>query len=64
MKINFEGTLVEFVPENDTEKKELSTLWDFMVDCAASNRKLVPVGEYVVSDPERSKQARFNLEDN
>ena len=60
MKISIENTLVEFEPENDTEKAELSKLWDLLVDCAQFNRKLDPVGEFV---PAKSKVARFNVED-
>jgi hypothetical protein len=63
MRISLEGTLVELAPENETEVKELSVLWDFIVDCASSNRKLVPVGEFSAHDPARSKVARFNMED-
>jgi hypothetical protein len=60
MKIKIENTLVEFTPESDSEKKELSALWDLLVDCAQFNRKLDPVGEFV---PQKSKVARFNIED-
>jgi hypothetical protein len=64
MKIQMEGTLVEFRPENENEVKELSVLWDLIVDCVQSNRKLVPVGEFVPNHPEKNKVARFNIEDN
>jgi hypothetical protein len=64
MKIEFNGTLVEFKPESQVEVKELSSLWDIVVDCVNNNRKLVPVGEFVPADPDKSKVARFNLEDN
>ncbi len=60
MRINIEKTLAEFVPENDTEAKELEKLWRLVVDCAKFNKKLVAVGEYI---PGQSKQARFNIED-
>ena len=60
MKIKIDATLVELVPESDTEKKELGALWNLVVDCVKFNKKLVPVGEYI---PSHSKEARFNIED-
>lgn len=63
MKINVEHTLVEFTPENDTEKKQLGELWDLLLDCVSKNRHLEPVGEFVPADPEKSKLARFNIEE-
>lgn len=63
MKIKMDGTLVELEPENGQEVKDLGVLWELLVDCASSNRKLVPVGEFVPGDPDRSKVARLNLED-
>ena len=59
MKINIDQNLVEFVPEGDTEKKELEKLWNTVVDCVKFNKKLAPVGEYV---PAKTRQARFAIE--
>ena len=64
MKIKLDGTLVEFSPENGSEVQDLSALWDIVVDCVKSNRRLVPVGEFVPADPDRSRVARFHIEDN
>jgi len=63
MKISMDGTLVEFVPESEGERKALGDLWSLVLDCASKNLKLVPVGEFVAADPARSRVARFNLED-
>lgn len=60
MKIKFAKDLVEFVPETDDEKKELSLLWDIVVDCVKFNKKLVPVGEYI---PMKNDRARFAIEE-
>ena len=60
MKINIDKTIVEFTPENDEETKQLSGLWDLIVDCVKFNQKLVPVGEYV---PSKNNVAKFHIED-
>jgi hypothetical protein len=60
MKISFAKDLVEFVPETDDEKEELSLLWDIVVDCVKFNKKLVPVGEYI---PMKNDRARFAIEE-
>jgi hypothetical protein len=60
MKIKVEKNVVEFQPEGDAEKKQLSALWDVIVDCAKFNKKLAPIGEYV---PGKTAQARFSIED-
>jgi hypothetical protein len=60
MKISFAKNLVEFIPESDDEKKELSLLWDIVVDCVKFNKKLVPVGEYI---PMKNDRARFAIEE-
>jgi hypothetical protein len=60
MKINVEKALVEFTPENDEETAALQKVWDLIVDCVKSNKKLVPVGEYV---PIKRNLARFAIED-
>ncbi|MFH2007694.1 MAG: hypothetical protein ABI333_14000 [bacterium] len=60
MKINIDNTLVELVPEGPDEIKQLSALWDVVVDCVKFNKKLVPVGEFI---PGETSQARFAIED-
>ncbi len=60
MKIDLDKNVVEITPENDTEAQQLDALWKIIVDCMGSNKKLVPIGEYI---PTKSKLARFALED-
>ena len=60
MKINIEKSLVEFCPENAEETAKLEVLWRLLVDCVRSNKKLVPVGEYVSV---KNKAATFAIED-
>lgn len=59
MKIELEGTLIRFSPENDREADELNQLWTIVVDCVRDNRKLVPVGEYIKGV---KQVATFNIE--
>ncbi len=59
MKINIEKALVEFTPENDEETEAMQKLWNLVVDCVASNKKMVPVGEYI---PIKKNLARFAIE--
>lgn len=59
MKIELEGTLLKFIPENAREKDELNQLWNIVIDCVKENRKLVPVGEYL---PGMKEVATFNIE--
>jgi len=59
MRIELEGTLIKFIPENDREKTELNQLWTLIIDCVRENRKLVPVGEYI---PGIKEVAVFNIE--
>jgi hypothetical protein len=59
MKIELEGTLLRMTPESDREKEELNQLWTIVVDCAKTNKKLVPVGEYL---PGMKEVATFNIE--
>jgi len=59
MKITLEGSLLKFAPENEREADELNQLWSIIIDCANTNRKLVPVGEYVKGMKE---VATFNIE--
>jgi len=61
MKIQYNDTLIEFVPENDQETKDLGQLWDLLVDCAQFNKKLEPTGEYVPNNPDKNKLARFTI---
>lgn len=60
MKIAVEKNVVEFTPESEAEKKQISALWNVIVDCAKFNKKLVPIGEYVEG---KTPQARFAIED-
>ena len=60
MKITRDKTLVELTPENPQEVKDLEALWRVVIDCVKSNKKLVPVGEYI---PGEKEVARFNIED-
>lgn len=60
MKIKIENDLVELVPDGDEETKQLSALWDTIVDCVKFNKKLVPVGEFI---PGTTEQARFAIEE-
>ncbi len=59
MKIEFEGTLIKMIPENDREKSELDLLWKRVVSCIKEDKKLVPVGEYI---PGIKEIAYFNME--
>jgi len=59
MKIVVEKNVVEFTPESESEKGQLSELWNVVVDCAKFNKKLVPIGEYV---PGKNGLARFAIE--
>lgn len=59
MKINVEKALVEFTPENQEETEAMEKVWNLIVDCVKSNKKLVPVGEYV---PVKKNMARFVIE--
>ena len=59
MKIELDGSLLKFKPENKREKEELNQLWNIVIDCVKENRKLVPVGEYL---PGIKEVATFNIE--
>jgi hypothetical protein len=59
MRIELDGTLVRMTPENDPEKIALNDLWRVLIDCVSTNRKLVPVGEYL---PGIKEVAVFNIE--
>jgi len=59
MKIEMEGTLIKFTPENEREKTELNQLWVIVVGCIDDGKKLVPVGEYL---PGIKEVATFNME--
>jgi hypothetical protein len=60
MKITIDGDIVAFKPENETEMKDLTSLWDLIVDCVRYNKKLVPIGEYV---PIKENVAQFSVEE-
>ncbi len=60
MKIELDNKVVEITPENDQEAKQLDTLWKVIIDCAGTNKKLAPIGEYI---PVKSTLARFAIED-
>ncbi|SHO49518.1 hypothetical protein [Desulfopila aestuarii] len=59
MKIAIDKNVVEITPENDNEAKQLDALWKVVVDCNSTNKKLVPIGEFV---PVKSTLARFAIE--
>ena len=59
MRIELEGSLLKFKPENAREKEELNQLWNIVIDCVNQNRKLVPVGVYLRGIKE---VATFNIE--
>ena len=60
MKITLDKTLVEMKPETPQEVQELDALWKVIIDCVKTNKKLVPIGEYL---PGNKEIARFNIED-
>ena len=60
MIIKIDENIVEFRPENETEQKDLESLWNLLVDCVRYNKKLVPVGEYV---PIKDQVAQFSVEE-
>jgi hypothetical protein len=60
MKIELDKKVVEITPENAKEAEQLDTLWKVIIDCAGTNKKLVPIGEYI---PVKSTLARFTIED-
>jgi len=59
MKITIDKDLVELIPESDSEKTDLEALWRLTVDCAGFNKKIVPVGEYIL---QKNTCARFVIE--
>lgn len=59
MRMELEGTLLKFTPENDREKKELNQLWTIVIGCVSEGKKLVPVGQYL---PGIKEVAVFNIE--
>jgi hypothetical protein len=60
MRIKIDENIVEFKPETETEKKDLASLWNVVVDCVRYNKKLVPIGEYV---PIKDQVAQFSVEE-
>ena len=59
MKIHIDKNVVEFLPENEQETASLETLWRVVVDCAADNKRMTAIGEYV---PMKENLARFVIE--
>ena len=59
MKIQIDKNVVEFLPENEQETASLETLWRVVVDCAADNKRMVAIGEYI---PAKQNLARFVIE--
>ncbi len=59
MQINIDNNVVEFLPENDQETASLESLWRMVISCAADNKRLNPIGEYV---PMKENLARFVIE--
>ena len=59
MKMELEGTLLKFTPENDRERQELNQLWTIIIGCVNEGKKLVPVGQYL---PGIKEVATFNIE--
>jgi hypothetical protein len=47
MKIEFEGTLLKFHPENPAETAQLDRVWKMIIGCVAEGKKLVPEGQYI-----------------
>lgn len=59
MKIEFEGTLLKFHPENPAETAQIDQLWKMIIGCVAEGKKLVPVGQFI---PGTSTSANFHIE--
>lgn len=59
MKIRVDKNVVEFVPENAQETASMETLWRVVVDCAAENKRMTAIGEYI---PSKENLARFFIE--
>jgi len=60
MKITLDKKVVELKPESPQEAKDLDTLWKVIIDCNSTNKKLVPIGDYM---PGEKELARFHIED-
>jgi hypothetical protein len=60
VRIKIDENIVAFRPENETEQKDLESLWNLLVDCVRYNKKLVPMGEYV---PIKDTVAQFSVEE-
>ena len=59
MKIEIDNRVVEITPESETETEQLDALWKIIIDCVGSNKRLLPIGEYI---PGKSDLARFSIE--
>ncbi|MCL2773346.1 MAG: hypothetical protein FWD71_08335 [Oscillospiraceae bacterium] len=60
MRISIDKNIVEFMPENNTEKAEFEALWKMLIDCNGTALKLTPVGEY--NPNKNDKSAAFYIE--
>jgi hypothetical protein len=47
MKISIDKNVLELTPETAEETKSLDLLWKVIIDCNGSNKKIVPIGQYV-----------------
>ena len=59
MKIRIDKDIVEFTPENSSEKAELEALWIKMGNCVGGTKQLQPIGVYV---PAENRTAVFHIE--
>jgi len=59
MRIEIEGQVVSFYPENEREAQELNRLWQALVECEGENHRLEPMGIFT---PGGTEAARFYLQ--
>ncbi|WP_297056582.1 hypothetical protein [Thermosulfurimonas sp.] len=59
MRIQIEGQVVYFRPENEREARELDRLWKVLTVCEGENRKIQPMGIYT---PGATEAAQFFIE--
>ncbi len=59
MRINVEGQVVYFIPENEREIQELNELWQKIIVCEGENKRLLPMG---VFSPGSTEAAQFYIE--
>jgi hypothetical protein len=60
MRIKIDENIVELRPGNETEQKDVESLWNLLIDRARYNKKLVPMGEYV---PIKDQVAQSSVEE-